>query len=187
MLTPNILTLLVPNTKDCFVNALMEQYRLDISCGQSSATEESYEWAVLSAIVLTAEYSTCRYQTANDCVPDFRVFAKYLTGTILWDAVTSFCQWMDSTNMRTLCASLADDPRIQLLVLTQLPDVWVSPKNLLYKFVNNRYSVCLAPFTDRLTHSVKRRYVSEQTLVYFDEALANLNGDPGESFWRLKS
>lgn len=171
------LDLLLPNSRMAFVCTLMDQYRIDVEGGESLANRETYKESMAKAVLLTADYSKSNYPMSMECVPEFSVFVKYLTGTILYDALTSFCTWMPRVDAADLARLLADDKKVQVTVAAGLPAREISVSSLLSRvdvLVMRVHGCRLEPYTNYRWRWVPDSYVTSSTVYVLYEGLRML-------------
>ena len=172
--TDKIFDLLVPTSRMAFICSLMEQYRIDVEGGESLANRETYKESMAKAVLLTADYSKANYPMSMECVPEFSVFVKYLTGAILYDALTSFCTWLTRTDAADLARLLADDKEVQVTVAAGLPAREIGVSALLSRIdaMSVRVHGCqLEPYTTNRWRCFPNTYVTSNTVHVLDEGL----------------
>ena len=176
--TDKLFDLLVPTSRMAFIYELIELYRLDVEGGQSISSEETYKEATGKALVLTATYSRLFYPHSNECAPVFSVFAQYLTGTVLYDALTSFCSWIGRVNARALAVTLAADREIQIEVISRLPDIDFSIKSLIFRvqsLTTRNYSgdkfAFLEPYAETTRCDFPDEYITPRVVGLFVEGI----------------
>ena len=177
--TDKLFDLLVPTSRMAFIYELIEQYRLDVEGGQSISSEETYKDATTKALLLTATYSRTFYPHSNECVPVFSAFAQYLTGTVLYDAITSYCSWVDGVSACTLAVTLAADKEIQVEVISRLPDIDFSIKSLIFcvqlMMTRNRRSgkksAFLAPYIETARCDFPDEYITPRVVGLFSQGI----------------
>ena len=170
------LDLLMPKSRMAFVCALMDQYRIDVEGGESLANRETYKESMAKAVLLTADYSKSNYPLSMECVPEFSVFVKYLAGTIIYDALTSFCMWLPRTDAADLARVLADDKEVQVTVAAGLParDSVNSLLSRVDALVMCVHGCRLEPYTNNRWQCFPNTYVTSSTLYVLDEGLRML-------------